>query len=175
MKANIGKFMHGTDRRGHSAYLHLRVPPEMEQALSAVFDQRDKSRLPYRTRSDIVRDAIGNFLEELESQQKTGAQASNALGRLAVVQSIIALEEEQAAFEDVVQKLNASVAKFSSDRDGQAEARRHVQEVWDKVCEFPEGYWKRRLKKTIKLHHPQYVNKQFSTDPEEAIASDEPD
>jgi hypothetical protein len=147
---SVDKFYtQATDARGHSSDLHVRIPPDWARRLDVVFESR---AFPYKTRSDIVRDALFHRLHHLSERLSPGQQDD-----FAVLESLQA--EAQAYLDDlertdkVIASLEAAVRRLS--QVDPEEARRLIQAAGERIP--AKAYLRRYFSRRIRELFPQWV------------------
>ena len=85
---------HATDQKGHHSTLpKVAIPPEMGQLLNEIMASGD---FPYRTKLDIVRDALYHRLKWLCDNQGLGH--GDLLKRIKAIDAILAEEEASSKY-----------------------------------------------------------------------------
>lgn len=116
-KSQKNEYTRAQDDKGHSVLLSVRVPLDVEAALSRLVQS---GRFPdYPTKSDIAREGIRRQLEELE--KVTGTLIRNEMSRLRIALMNQEVEESEALFTDTTATLERNVSRLLS--EGTTEAR----------------------------------------------------
>lgn len=141
---------HATDKKGHHATLSkLAIPPEMDQAISQIIEQ---SHFEYRTKADIVRDALYHRLAWLCDHYDLGF--GEKLRRVKSIDSILAEEDSRIKYEEQMARLAGIIGATGDSPD---EQRRVVNSVAQEIYQMPEGYWKKRYLDYLKKHYGHLV------------------
>jgi len=128
---------HATDKKGHHATLsRIAIPPEIDQVMNEIIA---KPHFSYRTKADIVRDALYHRLSWLCDNADLGF--GDMLRRVKAIDEILEEEEARIDYERQMDKLGAVVAAASDSPERQSEL---VNSVADEIRRMPEGYWKTR-------------------------------
>ncbi len=139
---NVDEFYtRASDKRGHSAQLNLRIPPDMMAMVEEIFQSK---KFPYRTYGDVMRDALVHRIGYLRARLQSG-KVDESYARVLVIQQILEEEELDKDFRDKMQRLDAIVDDRMKDPlAGKHEAAKVVKRVLANVEAIPDGY-KRRL------------------------------
>ncbi len=141
---------HATDKKGHHTTLpRLAIPPEMDQIMNEIMA---RPRFCYRTKADIVRDALYHRLSWLCDNSDLGL--GDMLRRVKAIDEVLAEEEARVDYERQMEKLGAVVAAISDSPERQSEI---VSSVADEVRQMPEGYWRNRYLTHLKNRYPHLL------------------
>lgn len=135
-----------TDKRGHYSQIRVAIPPEIAQMLETLMQTRQN--LPYRTKTDVVRDALFHRLAWLQANRDM--DFGEGLHRLKAVDRILDREEGAIEFEKRIQRLKKVIDLINDEQ----EASNLVNEIANEVRHMPQGYWKTR--------YLSYLNDRYS-------------
>lgn len=131
------------DNKGHNIRLHVRCNPAYGRRIDVLVSSR---KFPYKTSSDLIRDAIHrhlNFLIDLEPKIPVD------MASLEMVNKIINAERESIEFGKSFEKLSGNVQELLG-RGAKGEASRQVLEVSHLVDRMEPGYWRDWYRREIK-------------------------
>ena len=131
------------DDKGHNIRLQVRCIPAYSRRIDVLVSSR---KFPYKTSSDLIRDAIHrhlNFLSELEPKIPVN------MASLEMVNRIINADREKIEFAGSFEKLSRTVQELLG-RGAKGEARRLVLEVSHQVDRMEAGYWRDWYRQEIK-------------------------
>ena len=123
-----------SDKQGHTAALHARISPQVDQRIRIIVQQRI---FPYPTVTHLIRHALLRHLRWLERRQP----GSTNIARLEAATRILAEEHQNQEFEKLIGDLERRVSEYA--REGQFRAAYNLMyEVRSSVEGMPEGYWR---------------------------------
>jgi len=142
-------YTRATDKRGFSQDFHFRVAPDWLRIMEEVFDSKV---FPYKTKSDIVRDALFHRLHWLRQQMLSGKQ-----DEVAVLESTAnearAYMDDLDRVEQVVQSVEAAARRIALiDPD---EAHRLINSALERVPrrQLLRKFFTRRMREAF----PQWI------------------
>ncbi len=135
---------HSTDDKGHSSTVRVNIPNDMAQMINQIVQ---KGYFEYRTREDIIRDALYHRLAWLDANHNLGF--GEKLRRLRSMDYILEDESERIEFQSRIEKLSQELLAIP-DKD---EQRRLVSDLANQIHSMPNGYWKKRHLAYLKDHY----------------------
>ncbi len=161
------KFLfYSTDQKGHHATLpKVAIPPEMDQLLNEIMAS---GNFPYRTKLDIMRDALYQRLVWLVDNQQMGH--GDLLKRIRAMDSILCQEEASAKYLEQMQALDRVMGKISDNLDYQ---RQIVNSFFAEVQQMADSYWKSRYVKHLEERYGHLLPRALSLKPRDSVAEEE--
>lgn len=125
---------HATDKKGHCAQLRIAVPPDVDQTLTQIIEQH---QFPYRTKADIVRDALYHRLKWLDDNHDIGV--SDVVHKVRMQHILYRSAEDAKIFKEMMNNLRTTLEQIQDDREEQV---RLVSSIAYEVISMPNGYWR---------------------------------
>ena len=146
---NLEEFVfHATDRRGHCVSLRIAIPPEMDEMMNQILT---RPKFPYRTKADIVRDALYHRLSWLCEHDNLGF--GEQLKRYKSLDAVLKEEESCLHYEERIKRLGDILTKIGDPE----RCKKVIQDFLDKIYAMPEGYWKKRHLDAVKDRYSHYI------------------
>lgn len=139
---------HSTDEKGHSATVRVNIPNDMAQMINQIVQ---KGYFEYRTREDIIRDALYHRLAWLDANHDLGL--GEHIRRLRAMDYIIEKESENIAFQGRIERLNQELASIPDE----GEQKRLINAIMEEVYSMPKGYWRSRYLTYLKDHYGHLI------------------
>jgi len=141
---------HATDKKGHHATLSkVAIPPEMDEMMNQLLT---RPKFPYRTRADIVRDALYHRLSWLCEHDDLGF--GDQLKWVKAIDEILSEEESRLDYETQMDRLGKVLAGIS---DSPERCQEVVQSILNEIYSMPSGYWKQRYLTFIKNRYGHLI------------------
>lgn len=140
---------HATDKRGHHTTMRFALPVDMAQTISQIVE---KGYFPYRTKEDVIRDALYHRLRWLEENKSI--QLGGMLQRIRGISEILNQELFASQFQEHISNLDAALGKLAGDEEAQS---RLVNTIMEQVLEMPAGHWKRKYTSYLKQHYGEFL------------------
>ncbi len=158
LAANPDQFVfHASDEKGHSAHVRVNLPTETVQVTAEIIA---KGNFPYRTREDLIRDAVYHRLSELVEMGNLGC--GDQLRRVEATDYILKQEAAAKRFLDQMQKLDSVITSAGDSAEHQAEI---VNAILDQVNQMPDTYWRNRYRCRIQERHGHLIRSRLSLKP----------
>ena len=140
-------YCRGGDRKGHSAVKYLRMPPE----LVAVCEEIHQSKMfPYRTDSDIIRDAIVHRVAYLRTRMQSG-KVDQEFVTIMSIQNILKEEELESEHRSAMARMESVMQEMQLDPDeGIAEAKKLLAKMFETISAMPNNFRRRQYERTMK-------------------------
>jgi len=97
----------GSDKKGHSSVVSIRIPPEIEGRVSALLAERV---FPYSTFSDFVRDAVYHRLDDLAVMKP---QLKGSIHPIILLQNLRDQETEKGVWLETVERIGQRIKNMT--------------------------------------------------------------
>lgn len=154
-KYNLDEFYcRGSDKRGHSGQIALRIPPDVYGVIDTLFQTR---KFPYKTLQDLIRDAIVHRAYHLRSQLQDD-KVDQQFIQILNLQNMLLREEHALEYAEVFKKLENIVQSYTQDGyAGFNQAKKIVRESLEYAEAMTDSYWKNRFMTEIKDKYARYL------------------
>lgn len=144
---NIEEFYcRASDKRGHSAQMYVRVPPEVMALCEQIMESK---KFVYRTYGEMIRDSLVHRVNYLKPKMES-KKLDEAFLRVLAIEQIVKQEELDSEFRSIIHRLDTVVEERLKDSPlGREEAVSVIQSVLDNVSAMPEGYRRRQYLNAI--------------------------
>lgn len=142
---------HSTEKKkGHHSVLpKIAIPPELDQLMTEIMA---RTHFPYRSKADIVRDALFHRLAWLCDHMEDGH--GDMLNRVKIINAAIAAEQTRVDYEEVIQGLKPVLLSLS---DSLEQQKILVGTVMEQIRNMPAGYWREKYLDQMKSQYGHLI------------------
>ena len=158
---------HASDEKGHSAHVRVNLATEIAQVMTEIVA---KGNFPYRTREDLIRDAIYHRLGALVEMGNLGY--GDQLRRLEGIDCILKNEESAKRFLDQMETLDSVIRGAAGSAEHQGEI---LEAILDQVNQMSDPYWRQLYTNRIRDRHGHLIPRRLSLKPSTALHETEED
>ncbi|MBL7209318.1 MAG: hypothetical protein ISS52_04400 [Dehalococcoidia bacterium] len=157
---------YATDQKGHHSTLpKVAIPPEMDQLLNEIMASGD---FRYRTKLDIVRDALYHRLKWLCDNQGLGH--GDLLKRIKAIDAILAEEETSYKYLERMEALDRVINRVSDSMEYQ---RQLVHSFFREIQQMADSHWKSRYLKHLEERYGHLLPRALCIRPSAAVHDEE--
>jgi len=147
-------YCRGSDKRGHSGQMALRLPPEVWGVMEELFQLRV---FPYKTVQDLVRDAIVHRVYYLKAVIQSD-RVDQSFAQLMNIQVILKRQQDAQEYGELLKQLDTIVPNLiAKGPGGESEAAKMIKEIVKNIESMPEGFWRREYYKEITLRYGNLI------------------
>lgn len=138
-----------SDEKGHHTGVTVAIPEQVAEIISQIIE---KGYFPYRSKADLIRDAIYHRLKWLIEKHELGYGALLRSERAIdhIVDSVLHSKETN----ERLKKLDQAMADLSGDEEAQVDL---VNLVHSEIMAMPEGHWRKRHLDYVKDHYRHLI------------------
>ena len=128
-------YIPASDTKGHSSMLSFRVMPMVLTQLDEIVSSK---KVPYKTKTALLRHALTRHIKYLEAQ--TGHIATLS-GQVDIIYAVLEENKRNMDFKEVFDQMGTQVSSFLA-TGSNGEAVRVIRNIQELMTKMPDGYWR---------------------------------